>query len=122
MELAIIEFVFALIAHAIAGIYSSTLKYTKKTTYIIWSIWVVLQSILLYYTEFVMTNMAWKFISGFILSIIGQYVIFFVTTKGRLGQRIFTILTYSIFYCIFMALFTMMKGTFSNMPIMISAD
>lgn len=118
MELAIIEFVFALIAHAIAGIYSSTLKYTKKTTYIIWSIWVVLQSILLYYTEFVMTNMAWKFFSGFILSIIGQYVIFFVTTKGRLGQRIFTILTYSIFYCIFMALFTMMKGTFSNMPIM----
>ena len=51
MELTIIEFVFALIAHAIAGIYSSTLKYTKKTTYIIWCIWVVLQSILLYYTE-----------------------------------------------------------------------
>ena len=29
----IVEFIFLLIAHAAAGIYSSTLKYSKKITY-----------------------------------------------------------------------------------------
>ena len=44
MESTIIEFVLVLIAHAIVGIYSSTLKYRKKTTCIIWGVWVVVQS------------------------------------------------------------------------------
>lgn len=107
----IIQFILLLIAHAAAGIYSSTLKYSKKTTYIIWGTWVVLQTALLFYTEFVLTNWALQFFVGFILSLVGQYVIFFVTTKGRLAQRIFTMLTYSIFFCIIMSVFTMVGGT-----------
>ena len=96
----IIEFILLLVSHAAAGIFSSTLKYTKKTTYIIWGTWVVLQTALLFYTEFVLTNWALQFFVGFVLSLVGQYVIFFVTTKGKLAQRIFTMLTYSIFFCI----------------------
>lgn len=110
----IIEFVFVLVAHAVSGIYSSTLKYSKKKIYIIWGGWIILQSALLFYTEFVMTDVTFQFFVGFILSLIGQYVIFFATTKGRLAHRIFTILTYSIFFCIFMALISMVKGTFQN--------
>ena len=110
----IVEFIILLIAHAAAGIYSSTLKYSKKTTYIIWGTWIVLQTALLFYTEYVLTDWALQFFVGFILSLVGQYVIFFATTKGRLAQRIFTILTYSIFFCITMALFTIVKDTFGS--------
>ena len=111
----IVEFILLLIAHAAAGIYSSTLKYSKKITYIIWGTWVVLQTGLLFFTEFVLTNWALQFFIGFVLSLVGQYVIFFVTTKGKLAQRIFTMLTYSIFFCITMSLFTMIRGTFSEL-------
>lgn len=109
------EFFAVLVAHAVSGIYSSTLKYSKKTTYIIWGIWLILQSMLFLYTEFVLTSQILQFITGFVLALIGQYIIFFATTKGKLGQRIFTIMTYSIFFCIAMALFMIVKGTFSNM-------
>ena len=111
----IVEFILLLIAHAAAGIYSSTLKYSKKITYIIWGTWVVLQTGLLFFTEFVLTNWALQFFVGFVLSLVGQYVIFFVTTKGRLAQRIFTMLTYSIFFCIVMSLFTIIRGTFHDL-------
>lgn len=111
----IVEFILLLIAHAAAGIYSSTLKYSKKITYIVWGTWVVLQTGLLFFTEFVLTNWALQSFVGFVLSLVGQYVIFFATTKGRLAQRIFTMMTYSIFFCIAMSLFTMIRGTFSEL-------
>ena len=117
----IIQFILLLLAHAAAGIYSSTLKYSKKTTYIIWGAWVVLQTALLFYTEFVLTNLALQFFVGFVLSLVGQYVIFFVTTKGKLAQRIFTMLTYSIFFCIAMSLFTMFNGTFGELHPILTA-
>ena len=117
----IIEFIFLLIAHAAAGIYSSTLKYSKKVTYTVWGVWVILQTALLFSTEFVLTNTALQFFVGFVLSLIGQYAIFFVTTKGKLAQRIFTILTYSIFFCIAMSLFTMVNGTFANLHWVLTA-
>ena len=111
----IVEFILLLIAHAAAGIYSSTLKFSKKITYIIWGTWIAIQTGLLFFTEFVLTNWALQFFIGFVLSLVGQYVIFFATTKGRLAQRIFTMLTYSIFFCIVMSLLTMISGTFSEL-------
>ena len=111
----IVEFILLLIAHAAAGIYSSTLKYSKKITYIIWGTWIAIQTGLLFFTEFVLTNWALQFFIGFVLSLVGQYLIFFATTKGRLAQRIFTMLTYSIFFCIVMSLLTMIRGTFSEL-------
>lgn len=111
----IIQFILLLITHAAAGIYSSTLKYSKKTTYIIWCTWIVLQTALLFYTEFVLTNWALQFFSGFVLSLVGQYVIFFATTKGKLAQRVFTMQTYSIFFCIVMSLVAMVNGSFGQL-------
>lgn len=117
MALTIIEFIIVLITHAAAGIYSSTLKYSRKITYIIWGIWVVFFSVLMYYTEFVLTNRILQFVVGFVLSFISQYAIFLMTTKGRLLQRIFTMLTYSIFFCIGMTVITIVKGSFHNIHI-----
>ena len=117
----IVEFVLLLVAHAAAGIYSSTLKYSKKLTYLIWGLWVAVQGVLLFITEFVLTNEALRFFVGFVLSLIGQYVIFFATTKGRLAKRIFTMLTYSIFFCIAMSLFTMVHGTVAGLHWVLTA-
>ena len=107
----IIELIFILVAHAAAGIYSSTLKYSKKTTYIIWGTWIVLQTALLFYTETSLANFPLLFFFGFIFPLVGQYMIFFITTKGRFTQRLFTILTYSIFFCIITSPFIMIKDT-----------
>ena len=111
----IVELIILLVVHAAAGIYSSTLKFSRKTTCFIWTAWIILQSILLIYTELFLTDTTAKFFAGFIPPIISQYVIFLATTKGRLSQRIFTLQTYSIFFCIFIALFMMIKGTFGNL-------
>ena len=111
----VIQFILLLIAHAAAGIYSSALKYSKRLTYIVWGVWIAIQSALMFITEFVLTNWALQFFVGFLLSLIGQYVIFFATTKGKLAQRIFTMLTYSIFFCIAIPIFTMLNGMFDGM-------
>ena len=110
----IIEILITLIVHSAFGIYSSTMKYSKKLTHLIWGIWILLQGSLFFYTEFILKNATTQFLFGFVLSFIGQYIIFLTTTKGKLAQRIFTILTYSIFFCIYMTLFNMIKGTFTN--------
>ena len=115
MALTIIEFVILLLSHAAAGIYSSNLKYTKKTVYIIWGAWAALQTGLLFYAEYVLTNTALQFFIGFVLALVGQYAIFIITTKGKITQRIFTILTYSIFFCIVMSTFTVIRGTFPSL-------
>ena len=112
----IVEFIVLLISHAIAGIYSSTLKYSKKMTYVIWGTWIVAQTLLLWLAEAVLTDRGLQFFIGFVLVLIGQYMLFFLTTKGRMAQRLFTLLTYSIFYCIAMTLFTMVKGTIGDIP------
>ena len=111
----IIELILILVAHAAAGIYSSTLKYSKKTTYIIWGTWIAIQTAFLLYSELVLTNWTLQFFFGFILALVGQYVIFFVTTKGRFAQRVFTTLTYSIFFCIITSPFIMLKNTLSEL-------
>ena len=115
----LIEQLFILVAHAISGIYSSNLKYSKKTTFVIWSIWLVLQGCLWCFGEFVINDIGMKFFSIFISAFILQYIVFFATTKGKLSQRLFTILTYSVFFCIFMAFNTVIQGTFPGMNIVI---
>lgn len=117
--MAMISFMFeqlvVLVAHAISGIYSSDLKYSKKTTFFVWGIWVVFQGIIGYFSEFVIKDIGMKFFLGFVTVYVFQYIIFFATTKGRFSQRLFTILTYSIFFCIFMALFMAIQGAFPGM-------
>ena len=110
----VIEFIVLLFSHAVAGIYSSDLKHDKKTTYAIWGIWIAFQIGLLFYTEYVLTDWKIQFLTGFVLALVGQYAIFFATTKGKLAQRAFTILTYSIFFCIAMTLFAMLKGSIGD--------
>ena len=115
----VIEQLIILIAHAISGIYSSKLKYSKKTTFIIWGIWLVLQGCLWCFGEFVINDTGMKFLSVFVSAFVFQYIVFFVTTKGKLSQRLFTILTYSVFFCVFMAFNTVIQGTFPGMNIVI---
>ena len=116
MVLTVIEFILLLVTHSVAGMYSAALKYSKKATCAVWGVWIIFQTALLVYTEFVLTNWALQFLAGFVLALIGQYIIFFATTKGKLAYRVFIILTYSIFFCIVMTVFTMVKGSFAHLP------
>lgn len=103
-----------LLSHAAAGIYSSTLKFSKRVVYAIWGIWVAFQIGMLFFTEYVLTNQNLQFFTGFVLTLIGQYVIFFLTTRGKAVQRLFSILTYSVFFCIAMTFFLMVKGSIGD--------
>lgn len=116
MIITIVEFLILLIAHSAAGIYSAALKYSKKTTYTIWGVWIILQTGLLVCAEYVFTNWALQFFAGFMMALIGQYIIFFATTKGKLAYKVFIILTYSTFFCITMTAYTVVKGSLVNLP------
>ena len=119
MATTIIELLIVMIAHAAVGMYSSPLKYSGKLTYYIWIIWIVFQVGIITYAEYVLMDEAYNLVFGFILSFLGQYIIFFLTTKGKMAQRVFNILTYSIFFCIFMTLFNMIKGTVQSQNIVL---
>ena len=109
MTITIIEFIILLLSHAAAGIYSSESKYRKGKIFLIWGIWVAIQIGLLFYSEYVVTNLMLKFFTGFVLALMGQYVIFFLTTKGKFTEKLFKILTYSILFCISMNFFLLVK-------------
>ena len=111
----IIQFMLLLAAHAVVGIYSSTLKYSKRFTCTIWGFWVAMQTLLLLYAEFVLTDTALQFFFGFVLSLAGQYFIFFATTKGGIAHRIFIMLTYSNFFCIAITFFMLVNGSFRDL-------
>ena len=111
----LLEFLVILISHSICGIYSSTLKYSKKITCFLWAMWVFFQGAVLFAAEFLIRVEGIKFFMAFVFALVGQYVIFFLTTKGRLAQRVFTMLTYSVFFCIFSTLFAVIKGSFPKL-------
>ena len=119
IAITLFEQLIVLLAHAISGIYSSELKYSKKTTFLIWGIWVFVQSAVWYFGEFVLKDFGMKFFVIFVSAFFFQYVVFFVTTKGKFSQRVFTILTYSVFFCILMGFNTAIQGTFPDMNIII---
>ena len=110
-----IELILICLAHAVVGIYSTTLKNSKKLTCIIWGAWIALQSALFFYVEVALINSPLKFFFGFIFPLVGQYVLFFVTTKGKFTKRIFIILTYSIFFCIITPPFIWVKSLLSEL-------
>ena len=111
----LVEMFIILIAHAISGIYSSNLKYSKNVTFIIWGIWLFLQGGIWVFGEFIIKDVGMKFLLVFVSAIVFQYVVFFLTTKGKRSQRLFSILTYSVFFCIFMAFNSAIQGTFPGM-------
>ena len=111
----LVEFLIILISHSICGIYSSTLKYSKKISYFVWAMWMFFQGTVFFIAEFIIKAEIIKFFMAFVFSLAGQYVIFFLTTKGRRAQRVFTMLTYSVFFCIFSTVFTVIKGSFENL-------
>jgi len=65
----------------------------------------------LFLTETTMVSWPIKFLVGFVSTYVGQYAIFFATTRGSFGQRLFTLLTYSNFFCIYMGLVSSVLGS-----------
>ena len=103
-----------IIAHVVVGLLAAPLKYKKSISILIWSIWGVIQTMLLTPILFVDLESGLGFVIGFVSTYIGQYVLFFVTTKGNVAKRLFTILTYSVFFCIYMGIATAVIGSFPS--------
>ena len=113
---AAIDAVAVIAAHAIIGLLSAPLKYKKGISILIWCIWGVVQTA--FFIPAMTANLGnnFGFVVGFVAPYVGQYLLFFITTKGPFAKRLFTILTYSVFFCIYMAVATAVIGSLPNLP------
>ena len=118
MELlnAAIDGVAVVSAHAMIGLFSAPLKFKKWVPILIWCVWGVVQTALFIPAMTSDSGNGFEFIAGFVAPYLGQYLLFFIATKGEFAKRLFTILTYSVFFCIYMAIATSIIGSFSDLP------
>ena len=110
---AILDAVVIVAAHTTAGLFAAPLKYKKWVSVPIWCVWGTLQTLLLVYILFADATIELNFIIGFVSPYVGQYVLFFILTKGKFAKRLFTILTYSVFFCIYMGIASSVIGSLS---------
>ena len=117
MELlnAAIDGVAVVSAHAMIGLFSAPLRYKKWVSVLIWCVWGVAQTMLFIPAISGDVESELGFAIGFIAPYVGQYALFFITTKGNLPKRLFTILTYSVFFCIYMGIATAVIGSFPTL-------
>ena len=82
----------AIISHIVATLYMLKSKYNKAATIGIWAMYAIL--------SFVIMKTQINLAVGFLTMLIGHFILFFVTTEGSLGEKLFLILTYSNSFCI----------------------
>ena len=97
---AIVDAVAVITAHIMIGLFAAPLKYKKWTSVLIWCVWGSVQTALFIPAMTTDAENGFGFIAGFVAPYVGQYLLFFITTKGKFAKRLFTILTYSVFFCI----------------------
>ena len=112
---AVIDGVAVITAHVMIGLFSAPLRYKKWVSILIWCVWGVIQTVLFIPAMTSTADKVFGFIFGFVTPYVGQYVLFFITTKGKFAKRLFTIITYSVFFCIYMAIATAVIGSFPNL-------
>ena len=112
---AVIDGVAVITAHVMIGLFSAPLRYKKWVSILIWCVWGVIQTVLFIPAMTFTADKVFGFIFGFLTPYVGQYVLFFITAKGKFAKRLFTILTYSVFFCIYMAIATSVIGSFPNL-------
>ena len=112
---AVIDGVSVITAHVMIGLFAAPLRYKKWVSVLIWCVWGVVQTVLFIPTMTSTADKVFGFIFGFVTPYVGQYVLFFITTKGKFAKRLFTIITYSVFFCIYMAIATAVIGSFPNL-------
>ena len=113
---AIIDAVAVVSAHAMIGLFSAPLKFKKWVSILIWCVWGVVQTALFIPAMTSDSGNGFEFIAGFVAPYLGQYLLFFIATKGKFAKRLFTILTYSVFFCIYMAIATAVIASFPDLP------
>ena len=112
---AILDSLVLVAAHVTVGLFAAPLKYKKWVSALIWGILGVVQMALFIPAMMSDTGNEFGFVFCFVAPYVGQYILFFITTKGRFAKRLFTILTYSVFFCIYMSIATAVIGSFPNL-------
>lgn len=108
---AIFDAVAVVAAHVTVGLLAAPLKYKKWISILVWCVWGAIQAALLIVVLLFAVTNGLGFIVGFLAPYVGQYVLFFMTTKGKFAKRLFTVLTYSVFFCICMSVITAVVGS-----------
>ena len=111
----VIDAIAVISAHVLVGLFSAPLKYRRGISVLIWCVWGVLQTVMLSPVMASEVDIVFGFIAGFIVPYIGQYVLFFITTRGNPARRLFTLLTYSVFFCIYMGVANALIGSIPNL-------
>ena len=93
MELlnAVIDALAVIVAHIMIGLFSAPLKYKKWVSIFVWCVWGLAQTVLFIPAMISDAGLGFGFIVGFIVPYVGQYVLFFIMTKGKLDKRLFMI-------------------------------
>ena len=114
------EFLTVLFAHIAVGIFAMPLKYSKRVSVLVWGCWGLVQFVLLSVTSRVTLPWGLTFLISFFSTYIGQYLLFFILSEGRVIEKLFIMLTYSNFFCIYMGAITALIGSFPSSPPLVS--
>ena len=114
------EFLTVLFAHIAVGIFAMPLKYSKRISALVWGCWGLVQFVLLSVTSRVTLPWGLTFLISFFSTYIGQYLLFFILSEGRVIEKLFIMLTYSNFFCIYMGAITALIGSFPSSPPLVS--
>lgn len=94
----ILRALLTFLAHAIAATHLAPLKYSKSITYSLWAVFVLGHSVLAFFLPSVQWATPSLLFTVYMLACVLHVLLFFITTTGRLGQRAFLILSYTVFF------------------------
>ena len=117
----LLDFRTVVAAHAAVGFFAMPLKYSKRISIFSWACWCLFQLILL--SALSSATLPWgvTFLIGFLSPFVGQYLLFFLLTEGKVLEKLFIMLTYSTFFCIYMGAITALIGSLGGISPIASA-
>ena len=84
--------IITILSHIVASLYMQKPKYNKRTTFGAWSLYAFFSVCIMLFQD----NIIYGFFGMFFM----QALIFFVTTIGEVGEKLFLFLTYANSFCI----------------------
>lgn len=100
MQLTMLESLLIYLSHAFAAVNMAPLKYSKRKTYLIWGIWIAAAMTLPLILQKTTTSDKTGIspIVVFMLLFCTQAMLYFLTTKGRILERVFLLLSYAVIF------------------------
>ena len=98
MWIAFIDTALTFVSHAVAATHLAPLKYGREKTYLIWGAWTALAPISSCFVSAPQSGSAAYSASAFLAACLFHVELYFLTTRGGIGERFFLILSYAAFF------------------------